>query len=54
MKGSIRGLLGLVVLMGVAGGMDTATDTQLPALILIAILGLFVMASGVKEMKYVR
>ena len=56
MKGLIRVLTGLVVTMGAAGGIDTATDAQLIPCIAIAIVGLAILASGVsasKEIRYV-
>lgn len=46
MKGTIRVLFGLLVLFGVAGGIDTATDAQLVALIPFALLGFASMISG--------
>ena len=46
MRGSIRFVVGLIVVFGAAGGIDTATDTQLLGCIAIAAVGLLVMASG--------
>ena len=54
MKGSIRAIVGLLVVMGVAGGLDNATDAQLIPLTLIAVVGLFVMASGVRAINGVK
>ena len=51
MKGSIRAILGLIVVFGAVGGMDNATDGQLLALLPIAVVGLLVMYSGVRVMK---
>lgn len=51
MRGSIRMFLGLVVTMGAAGGIDTATNAQLLPCIAIAIVGLATMASGVSASK---
>lgn len=51
MKGSIRAITGLLITMSAAGGMDNATDLQLPVVILVAVLGLAVMYSGVSAMK---
>lgn len=51
MKGSIRAILGLIVVFGAVGGMDNATDGQLLALLPIAVAGLLVMYSGVRVMK---
>ena len=50
MRGSIRTFVGLIVLFGVAGGMDTATDAQLLPLVVIAGLALALMYSGVRAM----
>lgn len=48
MKGSIRVLVGFLVVFGAVGGMDTATDLQLIPLMVVASIGLFSMYSGVK------
>lgn len=53
MKGSIRAIVGLLIVFGVAGGIDTASDSQLLALILVAAAGLGLMASGTKAMNRV-
>ena len=50
MRGSIRTLVGLLVLFGVAGGLDTATDAQLIPLVVIGALGALLMYSGVTAM----
>jgi hypothetical protein len=50
MRGSIRAIVGLLVLFGVAGGLDTATDTQLIPLVVIGLVGALVMYSGVTAM----
>jgi hypothetical protein len=50
MKGSIRTLIGLIIVIGAAGGLDNATDAQLIPLVAIAGLGLYAMYSGVKAM----
>ena len=50
MKGSIRAILGLIIVLGAAGGIDTATDSQLNVSILLAVCGLALMASGVSAM----
>lgn len=50
MKGSIRVFLGLLVVMGVAGGIDTATDEQLFQLIPFALVGFGLMISGANAM----
>lgn len=51
MRGSIRFFVGLLVVMGVAGGLDTATDSQLLTLLVFAALGLGIMASGTAAMQ---
>ena len=51
MKGSIRAIVGLIVVAGAAGGIDAATDSQLFPLVCIAAVGLAIMASGVSAMK---
>ena len=50
MKGTIRCILGLLVLFGVAGGIDTATDGQLITLGVIGLAGMVMMFSGVTAM----
>lgn len=50
MRGSIRTFVGLFVLMGVAGGLDTATDAQLVALVVIGALAGALAYSGVRAM----
>ena len=50
MRGSIRTFVGLLVLMGVAGGLDTATDSQLPLLVVIAVGAAALAYSGVRAM----
>jgi hypothetical protein len=51
MKGSIRTIVGLVVTMGAAGGLDNATDAQLIPCMIVAAIGLSLMYSGVKAMR---
>ena len=53
MRGSIRMFVGLVVTMGAAGGLDTATNAQLIPCVAMALVGLAVMASGVSASKSV-
>lgn len=50
MRGSIRTIVGLIVVMGAAGGIDTATDTQLIGCVAIACVGLALMLNGVTAM----
>ena len=47
MKGSIRAITGLLIVFCASGGLDNATDSQLPMVLGIAVAGLLVMASGV-------
>jgi hypothetical protein len=54
MQGSIRTIIGLIIVMAAAGGLDNATDSQLFPIIAIAIAGLGLMASGVSAMKSIK
>ena len=54
MRGTIRVMIGLLVVFGVAGAIDNATDSQLLTLIVVAAAGLGLMASGTAAMKEVR
>jgi hypothetical protein len=51
MPGTIRVIVGLLAAMACVGGMDTATDSQLLVLVLVAGLALLTMYSGVKAMQ---
>lgn len=51
MKGSIRFVVGLLVVFGAVGGMETGTDAQLPLQLAVTALGLFSMYSASKAMK---
>ena len=51
MRGTIRALVGFLVVFGVVGGLDTATDSQLLTLIVFGALGLGLMASGTAAMQ---
>jgi hypothetical protein len=51
MKGSIRAIVGFILLFGAVGGLDTATDAQLYVVVLVACAGLAIMCSGVLAMK---
>lgn len=51
MKGSIRVVLGLILVMASAGGIDNASDAQLIPLMIVAALGLASMASGARVMR---
>lgn len=50
MKGSIRAILGFLVTFGAVGGIENATDGQLIPAMLLAVVGLALMASGVRAM----
>ena len=47
----IRFILGLLMVFGVAGGLDTAGDNDLLLLIGLAITGLGLMYSGTRSMQ---
>lgn len=51
MKGSIRTIVGLLVVFGAVGGLDQSTDAQLLGGVAIALAGLLVMYSGVNALK---
>jgi hypothetical protein len=51
MRGSIRAIIGLLVVLGAAGGIDNAADDQLLLVTSVAVLGLLLMFSGVRAMK---
>lgn len=51
MQGSIRMVIGFLIVFGAVGGMDNATDGQLFALVPMAIAGLGLMFSGLSAMK---
>jgi hypothetical protein len=51
MKGSIRAITGLIIILGAAGGLDNAADDQLLLATSVAVLGLLLMFSGVSAMK---
>lgn len=50
MKGSIRVLVGFLVVFGAVGGIETCSDSQLLTLIIVAAAGLGFMASGTAAM----
>ncbi len=53
MRGSIRMIVGLVVVMGAVGGLDNTLDSQVAQLIgcmALAVAGLGLMYSGVSAM----
>ena len=51
MSGSIRALVGFLMVFGAAGGVDTATDSELFLIAGIASAGVMLMMSGIKAMK---
>ena len=51
MRGTIRALVGFLVVFGVVGGLETCTDSQLLTLIVLGAAGLGIMASGVSAMQ---
>lgn len=42
----IRFVIGFLIVFGAAGGIDTATDSELIALVLVAAVGLGLMSAG--------
>ena len=50
MQGSIRIVVGMLILFGVAGGIDVASDVDLVFLGVFAVIGGLFMASGVKAL----
>lgn len=51
MKGSIRFVLGLLLVWGTVGAMDQATDIEVFCLAIVTLLGLWSMYSGVQALK---
>lgn len=51
MQGSIRFFVGLLVVLGAVGSIETAPDSQLLGHVLLAGLGLLVMYSGSKAIQ---
>ena len=50
MRGSIRAFVGLFIVFGAVGGMDNAADGDLLLSTTLAVVGLFIMYSGVRAM----
>jgi hypothetical protein len=50
MRGSIRAILGFLIVFGAVGGMENP-QTSLLLLVPIALAGLIIMASGVQALK---
>lgn len=53
MKGSIRAIVGFLIVFGAVGGIENCTDSQLLTLIIVAAAGLGIMASGTNELRKV-
>lgn len=51
MKGSIRMIVGFLVVFGAVGGIDNATNGQLLPLVLLSVAGLGLMFSGLNASK---
>lgn len=51
MQGTIRTLLGFLIIAGAVGGIETGTDSQLIKQLIIAAIGMALMYSGVKAVK---
>lgn len=51
MRGSIRMVIGFLMVFGAVGGMDHGTDAQLPLQLALAAVGLFAMYSGSRAMR---
>lgn len=47
----IRIVIGFLLVFGAVGGMDNGTDSQLPYLISLAVIGLLLMHFGVRKME---
>ena len=54
MRGSIRLIVGFLVVFGAVGGLDNATDSELFLIAGFAAIGMLLMLSGVKAMKEIR
>jgi hypothetical protein len=54
MSGSIRALVGFLMVFGSAGGVDTATDSELLLIAGIVSAGFMLMVSGINAMKEVK
>jgi hypothetical protein len=47
----IRLVLGFLLVFGAVGGMDNGTDSQLPYLIALAVVGLLMMHFGIRKVE---
>ena len=51
MKGTIRFVVGFLLVFGAVGGMETGTDAQLPMQLGLAMVGLLLLASAAGALK---
>ena len=51
MKGTIRFVVGFLLVFGAVGGMETGTDAQLPMQLGLALAGLLLLASAAGALK---
>ena len=51
MKGTIRFVVGFLLVFGAVGGMETGTDAQLPMQLGLALVGLLLLASASGALK---
>ena len=51
MKGTIRFVVGFLLVFGAVGGMETGTDAQLPMQLGLALVGLLLLASAASALK---
>jgi hypothetical protein len=51
MRGSIRTIIGFLIVLGAVGGAESVPDEQLFSMVIVAIMGLVVMASGINAMR---
>ena len=51
MKGTIRFVVGFLLVFGAVGGMETGTDAQLPMQLGLAMVGLLLLASAAGSLK---
>lgn len=52
MRGSIRSVVGFLIVLGSAGGIDTAADSDLLTLLVVAVIGMGFMISGIRAMNH--
>lgn len=51
MRGSIRTVVGFLIVLGAVGGAESVPDDQLFSMVIVAMMGLVVMASGINAMR---